>query len=214
MCESCLRAVLERLLVKEARSTQRRLEIAGIVSEIIPEVNVYSSRLFDAHFLGLCPFACDMSKRDVNKTPACTCSMKNFNGEVKYIDEKYAFSQEPALDENKLTQIYVSYYFNFNNFRINFSLGHRKGSKNNIGKTKKLRPLKAKRMVPCKNVEGLQSRNFDECGPQIYRACIITIDGEPYCGLIKWWNGSSGVFMANEAWSSFSQEALTRMSYL
>ena len=95
-------------------------------------------------------------------------------------------------------------------------MGRPKGSKNKIVKPKKLRPLKTKRKAPRKNVEVLQSIDFGACGPQSYRACVIKIDGQPYCGLIKCWNGShtrTRVFMPLDAWYSFTQEALSRMTY-
>ena len=101
-------------------------------------------------------------------------------------------------------------------FRINFVMGRPKGSKNKTVKPKKLRPLKTKRKAPRKNVEVLQNIDFGACDPQSYPVCFINIDGQPYCGLIKCWNGSHTrirVFMPLDAWSSFTQEALSRMTY-
>ena len=96
-CESCARALFSKLWYKQVRP-ERRLEVADIVQEILRDENVWSSLLYDPDFARLVRIRVRAYEPAYgNKTPACTCRIKKVNGEVKHIDDQYAFSPEPVF---------------------------------------------------------------------------------------------------------------------
>ena len=96
--ESCVRALVSKYWYKQARP-QTRIEVADIVTEIMREDNSKSSLLFDPDFACLVRIRVrSFEPAYGNKTPGCTCRIKKVNGEVKHIDDQYAFSPEPVFD--------------------------------------------------------------------------------------------------------------------
>lgn len=71
-------------------------------------------------------------------------------------------------------------------------------------------------------VETLQSLDFGMKNNQCYRAALITIAGEPYCGLIKCWRPPgyadyhytrTRLFMPLAAWNSFVTDIVPQINY-
>ena len=104
-------------------------------------------------------------------------------------------------------------------------MGRRKGSLNKKPrKEKKVRITKKdrQRSAKSKHVETLQSLDFGLSGNQCYRASVIKIDGEPYCGIIKCWRvpmsekfnySRTRVFLPMPAWNSFINDVVPQIKY-
>ena len=71
------------------------------------------------------------------------------------------------------------------------------------------------KLAKLKNVETLKEFDFGHKDGQSYRASIIKIAGEPYCGFIKCFGGKytrTRLFMPLSAWNSFVTDILSRFT--
>lgn len=74
----------------------------------------------------------------------------------------------------------------------------------------------SEKLARIKNVETLKDFEFGRMHGQSYRASMIKIGGEPYCGFIKCFGGNytrARLFMPLSAWNSFVTDVLPQFAY-